>query len=42
MPKLEDFPGDEYGYSYIPFYKALETWERVCKEIINASIIVKL
>lgn len=37
QPKLEDFPGSEYGYSHSMYKEALAAWERVCKDIIAAN-----
>ena len=34
-PKLEDFPGDEYGDSQQTYQLALAAWERVCQGIIE-------
>ena len=37
MPKLEDFPGYEYGYSHTMYQMALAAWERVCLALINSQ-----
>ena len=35
QPKLEDFPGHEYGYSHAMYIVATAAWEKVCIQIVN-------
>lgn len=37
MPKLEDFPHSDIGYDRTMYLQALNTWERICKEIIDKA-----
>ena len=38
MPRLEDFPGSEYGYNNTLYKDALTAWERVACEVIRANV----
>ena len=37
QPKLEDFPGHEYGYNEKMFMIATHAWEKLCEEIIKRN-----
>lgn len=40
QPKLEDFPGNEYGTKNVKCYlEALSSWERICLAILSRNII---
>lgn len=35
IPKLANFPGDEYGYNKNLYLQALNAWERICTKLIE-------